>query len=161
MLKVRLRPAQKQDFIFLKIFLYDAIFIPEGIEPLPFSIINDPQISKYIKGWKRKTDIGIIAETEEGAIGGIWARFFSKSNQGYGYISDDIPELSMSVLEEYRNIGIGSELLTSLFNELRNRRIAKVSLSVDKRNKAFNFYKRNGFIISEELDYSVKMIKEL
>ncbi|NLT51657.1 MAG: GNAT family N-acetyltransferase, partial [Ignavibacteria bacterium] len=82
-------------------------------------------------------------------------------NQGYGYISDDIPELSMSVLEEYRNIGIGSELLTSLFNELRNRRIAKVSLSVDKRNKAFNFYKRNGFIISEELDYSVKMIKEL
>lgn len=161
MLKVLLRPAQKQDYIFLKILLYNAIFIPESIEPLPFSIIDNPPISKYIKGWKRKTDIGIIAETEEGAIGGIWARFFNKSNQGYGYISDDIPELSMSVLEEYRNIGIGSELLISLFNELRNRKIGEVSLSVDKRNKAFNFYKRNGFIISEEHNYSVKMIKKL
>jgi ribosomal protein S18 acetylase RimI-like enzyme len=161
MLNIRIRYALKQDYLFLKIFLYEAIFTPEGEEPRPFSILENPPVSKYIKGWKRRDDIGFMAENDGEIIGAIWARFFNSTEKGYGYVADDIPELSMSILKDYRNNSIGSELLNQLFRELKRKKIAKVSLSVDKRNKAAAFYQKHNFEIVNESGNSLTMLKSI
>ena len=130
--------------------MYDAIYVPENENPLPLSIIENPLISKYIEEWGRKGDFGIIYKINVNKIGAVWIRFFYSSNKGFGFISESIPELSMAIKKEYRNQGLGSEMLKRFLAMCRERGIRNISISVDKRNKAFYFYKRIGFkVISE------------
>ena len=47
----------------LQDFLYEAIFVPEGVPAPPKSIINQPELQVYIAGFgKKKDDIGLIAD---------------------------------------------------------------------------------------------------
>ena len=40
----RIRKIQKQEYPLLDNFLYEAIFIPEGIDPPPKAIITSPEL---------------------------------------------------------------------------------------------------------------------
>ena len=131
--------------------LYNAIFVPEGIPPLPKSIIDAPEISKYVEDWGKETDFGIIVEVDHKPIGAIWGRLLDEDHKGYGYIDSKTPELSMAVEESYRGKGIGDKLLSIFLVRAKELGYKSISLSVDKRNKAFEFYKRMGFkIVSEQ-----------
>ena len=54
--------------------------------------------------------------------------------------------LHIDILDGYRHMGIGSELMTNLLDKLQSVRIRGVMLSVAATNKnAINFYFKNGF----------------
>ena len=56
-------------------------------------------------------------------------------------IDDTTPSLSISLLKEYRNLGIGTELMKQILLTLKEREYKQVSLSVQKINYAVSMYK--------------------
>ena len=149
---------KESDYKFLREILYEALFIPEGEKPYDKSVIDLPEISKYIDNWGIKGDFGIIVRDNEALVGAIWGRLFKKTNQGYGFVDENTPELSMAIRSEYRNQGLGKSLITRFFQLAKNKGYKNLSLSVDKRNRASDFYIRLGFKIVDELDSAYTMI---
>ncbi len=162
-INAKVRIMETSDYVCLPEFLYQAIFIPEGVEPPPRNIINDPQIFAYIKDFGTQPgDLGVVAEQNGQVIGGAWTRIIPS----YGHINDETPELAISILPEFRGYGIGTKLMKKLFVVLRADGYARTSLSVQKDNPAVGFYKRLGYRITEEkLDHAGNedfiMIKDL
>lgn len=151
------RKIQKSDYWFLRDILYEALFIPAGEKPCARSIIDFPELSKYIDHWGRDGDCGIIVHDEEVLIGAVWARLFKEKNKGYGFVDIQTPELIMALKSKYRNRGLGTQLLKNFLKLVKESGFKAVSLSVDKRNRAFKFYKRNGFKIVDELETAYTM----
>ncbi len=158
--KLNIRQAEAKDYHFMREMLYEAIFIPEGKSRPPFSIIDDPAIYKYISGWMRASDCGFIAEVGGRAIGAAWARLFENAAVGgYGFVDNSTPELGLAVLEEFRDKGTGTALMKALIAELKLKNYERLSLSVDKLNRAVGFYKKLGFSVVKEKDTDYLMIK--
>ena len=59
--------------------------------------------------------------------------------------STTTPSLAISLLPEYRGLGIGTQLLRALLLLLRENGYRRVSLSVQKENSALRLYQRMGF----------------
>ena len=139
--------------------LYLAIFVPEGIPAPSRDILKAPDIAKYVQSWGKAGDYGLIAveSATQQPIGAIWLRFFSGTNPGYGYVADDIPELSMALLPEYRGQGVGTRLLGDLIASSTNHRA--ISLSVDPANAALGLYERFGFRTVGASGTSVTMLR--
>lgn len=163
LINAKVRHMRTSDYICLPEFLYQAIFIPEGVEPPPRSIINTPQIFAYIKDFGTQVgDLGVVAEQNGQIVGAAWTRIIP----AYGHINADTPELAISILPEFRGYGIGTKLMKKLFKVLRSKGYAQTSLSVQKDNPAVRLYNRLGYIITEEkLDHvgnaDFIMIKDL
>ncbi len=156
----RIRPIQAEDVEFLWDMLYESLFVPEGQEPFSREILKEPFISKYVEGWGRSGDFGCIAMNDEGRpVGSISARYFDESNQGFGYVDNDVPELGMAIVEEYRGLGMGTALLSELFTEAKRREIGRLSLSVDPTNAAaMKLYQRFGFEEVGKVGTSITMV---
>lgn len=156
-----IRPLEPSDKSFLWEMLYQAIYVPTGTTPLPREIIYQPELAKYVQDWKTN-DIGLIAilESNKSPIAATWIRLFNINNPGYGYINDETPELSIAVLPEYRNQGIGTRLILDLLEIIKDIYPA-ISLSVSSDNPALRLYQRNGFEIVNQSDNSVTMKKKL
>jgi len=147
---------------FLADMLYEAIFIPEGHDPLPREIIEDKSLSRYIENWgKDNFDIAMVMEIDNQPVGAIWGRLLTVENKGFGYVDDSTPELSMAVKIEYRNQGIGTKLIKAIVSEYQKIGVKYLSLSVDKANKARNLYKRLGCEIVAETETSWTMKKRI
>lgn len=159
---MRIRKIKIHEVDFLADMLYEAIFIPEGHDPLPKEILKDKSLSKYIKDWgQNKYDIALVVESDNELIGAIWGRLFTSENKGFGYVDENTPELSMAVKATYRNKGIGTELMKAIASEYEKIGVSYLSLSVDKANTASNLYKRLGYFIVHETETSWTMKKEL
>jgi len=156
-----IREIDQSELLFLDDMLNEAIFIPEGVDKLSRDIIKHPDLYKYIKDFGQIGDICLVAELQGKLVGAIWTRIFSENDKGYGFVDKDTPELSMALYEEYRHKGIGKILLKEMIHKLTEQGYRQVSLSVDKQNYAYGFYKRNGFKKHESTDKSVTMIKKL
>ena len=156
------RKLNKNEVDFLADMLYEAIFIPKGHETLPKEIIKEKSLSKYFENWaKDKFDIALVAETDNQLVGAIWGRLFTKENKGFGYVDDTTPELSMAIKKEYRNQGIGTKFITAIASEYKKNGVNHLCLSVDKANKAYGLYKRQGYEIVEETETSWTMKKRI
>lgn len=158
-----IRRAKTEDYFFLREMLYLSIFIPVGKERPPFSIIDTPEIYKYIKGWMNEDDLGFIAEVENISVGAAWARLFkNKETGGYGFIDRKTPELALAVDINYREMGLGTKLMEHLLNESGEKRYQQISLSVDQANhNAIVLYKKLGFKIIQSRETDYLMIKQL
>ncbi len=153
-----IRKIRESEYHILENFIYEAIFIPEGVTPPPKSIIYQPDLQVYINGFgTEKDDICFVAEVDDKVIGAVWVR----DMKDYGHISDGIPSFAISLYKEYRNFGIGTELMTTMLNELRNKGYTKASLAVQKANYAVKMYKNVGFRIYDENDEEYIMICDL
>ena len=53
-----IREIEKQEYPLLDNFLYEAIFIPEGIAPPPKSIITSPELQVYVEHLGNQKMIG-------------------------------------------------------------------------------------------------------
>jgi ribosomal protein S18 acetylase RimI-like enzyme len=122
-------------------FCFHGIFSPEGRPPPTKAILNEPQIRLYFENWGRAGDIGWKAIRDSHPVGAVWLRLLTGEVRGYGWVDDETPELSISVLPGYRGKGIGTQLLDRLFEAT----IPRVSLSVTKSNPANLLYQRFGF----------------
>jgi ribosomal protein S18 acetylase RimI-like enzyme len=146
-IKAGVRVMRESDYECLTEFLYQAIFIHKWAEPPPRSIINEPEIFVYIKDFGTQPgDLGVVAEQNGQVVGAAWTRIIP----AYGHISDDIPELAISVLPGFRGYGIGAGLMKKLFVILNKHGYTKTSLSVQKDNPAVRFYQRLGYEVSGE-----------
>ena len=145
----KVRKMKEADYKCLPEFLYQAIFIPEGMELPARSVINDPTIFIYIKDFGTQAgDLGVVAEQNGQVVGAAWARIIP----AFGHINDETPELAISILPEFRGYGIGTKLMKKLFVILRQNGYRQTSLSVQKDNPATRFYERLGYeIIDDEL----------
>ncbi|QQS45151.1 MAG: GNAT family N-acetyltransferase [Acidobacteriota bacterium] len=157
-----IRRAEQADESFLWEALYHAIYVAEGQPLLPREIVSEPDIAKYVDNWGKKGDEGYIAYNQVTLepIGAIWIRAFSKENQGYGYIDENFPELSIAILPEYRNQGVGTHLIDKLISETTGK-YPGVSLSVSFDNPAVRLYKRFGFEVVDQKTQSLTMVKVL
>ena len=100
-----IRKIKETEYPLLKDFLYEAIFLPDGIEPPPKSIVDIPELQVYISAFGSDPhDIALIAEVKNKAIGAVWVRIMND----YGHIDDETPSFAISLYKEYRGLGIGT-----------------------------------------------------
>ncbi len=154
----RIREIMKTEIPLLDDFLYEAIFIPEGVTHPSRDIIKDEALQIYVKDFgKYKDDICFVAEVKGKVVGAVWVRVIDD----YGHIDDDTPSLSISVYKGYRNLGIGKALIKNVLEELKKRGYEKTSLSVQKANYASDIYKKVGYYVHEERDEDYIMVYDL
>lgn len=84
----RVREIYNTEYDSLEDFLYEAIFIPEGISPPSRDIIMEPELRVYLDDFSKKVgDITFVAEDDKKNIGAVWVRIMSD----YGHIDDAPP----------------------------------------------------------------------
>ena len=127
--------------------LYEAVYWrPGDRKPPETEMLADDRFMRYVSGWGRPGDVGVIAEDESGRpFGAAWFRLFSKDQPGYGFIDEFLPELSVAVQDDSRGRGVGTALLLSLLKEAATAGFPALSLSVSADNPALHLYQRLGF----------------
>jgi len=156
-----IRYLQPKEYPFLREMFYTALHVPEGATPFPKSIIDTPELAKYIADWGRLDDIALVAETPHQLVGAVWCRVLKGAEKGYGYVDDSTPELSLAIHADFRNQGLGTQLMEKAFEALRVQNFKQVSLSVDQNNQAVRLYQRLGFDLVETAGTAFTMKKML
>lgn len=149
---------KKTEYSLLDDFLYEAIFIPDGVQPPEKTVIHLPELQVYIAGFgKEKDDICFLAEVNDEVVGAVWVRVMND----YGHIEDGVPSFAISLYKEYRGYGIGTALMKRMLYELKQRGYKKTSLSVQKANYAVQMYLKVGFDIVDEHEDEYIMVCDL
>ena len=127
------------------------------------ALLVDPHIGHYIDGWQRPDDLGVVAIdiATRVPIAATWCRQLRSDDPGYGYISDDIPEITIGVDPNRRGQGIGTALLNTLIDKATQRHLRALSLSVEHDNPAVRLYTRLGFTITDDTRGAWTMIRHL
>lgn len=153
-----IREVNESEYSVLNDFLYEAIFIPEGTEPPPRSIIENEELQVYVRDFgKLSDDKCLVAEKDGKIVGAVWTRIMND----YGHIDDSTPSLAISLYREHRSLGIGTELMKRMLELLKNCGYKQVSLSVQKANYAVKLYFDTGFEIVSENDEEYIMVRKL
>jgi ribosomal protein S18 acetylase RimI-like enzyme len=105
----------------------------------------NPDLARYVTGWGRKGDVGMVVEQEGLPVGAAWLRLWSKTDRGYGYLSEEIPELAIALIPTARAQGMGTELLKQTL-ALASHDFPAVCLSIRADNPALRLYQRVGFV---------------
>ncbi len=153
-----IREMQRTEYPLLENFLYEAIFIPNGVEPPPKSIIYRPELQVYISEFgTNKHDIAFVADIDGKIVGAVWVRIMND----YGHIDDNTPSFAISVYKEYRGKGIGTALMKKILATLKERGYKQASLSVQKENFAAKMYQKLGFQIIGVNEEEFLMLKKI
>lgn len=145
-MEYQIREIGQEEYGVLDEFLYEAIFIPEGVEAPAKSIIKQPELQLYVSGFGRKDDCCLVAEADGKIIGACWTRIMDD----YGHIDDSVPSFAISLYKDFRGQGIGTALMKEMLALLRKRGYKKASLSVQKANYAYRLYLKVGFTVVDE-----------
>jgi len=155
---MHIRELRVDETELLKDFLYEAIFIPEGVEPPDKSIIYQPELSLYYKDFgSGSADNCLVAETDGKVVGAVWTRIMND----YGHVADDTPSFAISLYREYRGKGIGTEMMRKMLALLTEQGWKQASLAVQKANYAVWMYEAVGFRIVDENAEEYIMVREL
>jgi GNAT superfamily N-acetyltransferase len=109
------------------------------------SVQKQPCLARYASGWGRVGDFGCVASRDTVSIGAAWLRSWLEEDKGFGHINDEIPELAMAVLPDYRSQGVGTQLLMQVLEVARDC-FPAVSLNVRANNPVVRLHERAGFI---------------
>ncbi len=151
----RIRP---EEIPVLNDFLYEAIFVPEGMPAPPRSITESGDLQVYVRDFGKETDDRcLVAEVEGEIVGAVWTRIMDD----YGHIDGRTPSLAISLYKGYRGRGIGTLLLDRMLDMLRAEGYRQVSLSVQKANYALGMYRKAGFRTVEEREDELLMVHDL
>ena len=142
-----IRKIRPEEHDLLREFLYQAIYLPDGVEPPPWSVVDLPELQVYVTDFgTRPGDYCMVAEAEGKVVGAVWCRIM----EDYGHIDSSTPSLAISLLPEYRGQGTGTRLLNGLLHLLWENWYRRASLSVQKENPDLRLYQRTGFRIVAE-----------
>lgn len=153
----KIREIKESEHSVLSDFLYEAIFIPKGMEKPPKSIIEQPELQVYIADFGKADDQCLVAEVKEKIVGAVWVRIMND----YGHIDDETLSLAISLYEEYRHLGLGTALMREMLQFLKDKGYKQTSLSVQKANYAVNMYRKVGFEVANENETEYIMICQL
>jgi ribosomal protein S18 acetylase RimI-like enzyme len=153
-----LRPATGADSTFLTEMLLEA-YNWDGTPRFTLDQLRaEHKAWRYVDGWPRATDFGVVAEVDGVPAGAAWARCLTADRSGYGYVADDVPELSLGVSPAFRRQGIARAVMTEL---IRMSPYKRLSLSVDPDNPAADLYRSLGFRKIDTVETSDTMLLEL
>jgi ribosomal protein S18 acetylase RimI-like enzyme len=140
-----LLPATDADLPFLRAMLAKAAF-PPGT-PRPADPLADDHVARYLDGWGRPGDLGLVAWEGSRRVGAAWTRRMSADRAGYGFVGPDVPELTVAVAPADRGRGLGRALVGGALDQAAAHGTARVSLSVaDAVNPAAaHLYRTLGF----------------
>jgi len=146
----QLRAATADDAEFLAEVLFQAFTWrgqPDGLGRA--GLRQRPEIWHYVAGWPRAGDAGRVAVVDGHPAGAAWWRTFDERDRGYGWVADDVPELSMGVAPAHRGRGLGGQLLDALVADAREAGLPGLSLSVEDGNdRARALYEHRGFVLA-------------
>jgi ribosomal protein S18 acetylase RimI-like enzyme len=147
---LRIRPAtgSEEDVRALRESLYEAATWRGGPGRPPLeAVLGEPAGARYVTGWPRVGDAGVIAEDASGRLlGAAWYRLFPEQDPGYGFVDETTPELAIGVRPDARGRGVGTALLEALIAQAREAGVHALSLSVEEENPATRLYERLGFV---------------
>lgn len=116
-----------------------------------FNNLDDSKegIEKFLK---RNPDTSFVAVENDAVVGIVLAGHDGR--RGYVY--------HMSVAENYRKQGIGTQLMSHCEDALKREGINKAALLVFNRNEAGNaFWEKQGFTVREDVAYRNKALAEI
>ncbi|MCR5673635.1 MAG: GNAT family N-acetyltransferase [Lachnospiraceae bacterium] len=155
---VIIRNLKENETGLLTNFLYEAIFIPEGIEPPGRDIVEKPELRVYTDDFgSRRGDHCLVAEEDRKVIGAVWTRIMDD----YGHVDDETPSFAISLYKEFRGRGIGTGLMVKMLEILKQQGYKQASLAVQKANYAVRMYEKVGFKTIDENDEEYIMVCEL
>ena len=159
------RLSTHADPAFLAEMLYEAVnWRPtDADERPPFDeVLARPANARYVTGWGRPGDVALCAlDGRDEPVGAAWLRRFDASAPGYGYVADDVPELSIAVYPEFRRRRVGTLLFGALLARAERDGIPGISLSVDADDPARRLYARFGFEVVGESGTSLTLLLRL
>ena len=154
---MKLRELEKNEACILKDFTYEAIYIPNGVEPPERSIVELPDLRVYYEDFgSEEADNCIVCEDDGRIVGAVWTRIMDD----YGHLEEGVPSFAISMYKECRGKGIGTELMLAMLGLLKEKGYNKASLSVQKENYAVRLYEKVGFRIVGENDKEYLMVWE-
>ena len=155
---MKIRKLRDDETELLKNFLYEAIYIPDGIQPPERSIIERPELSIYYEDFGNgPADNCLVAEVGGKVVGAVWTRIMND----YGHVDDETPSFAISLYKEYRGKGFGTEMMRRMLGLLKEQGYKKASLAVQKANYAVRMYEKVGFKIIDKNDEEYIMVCEL
>ena len=98
-----------------------------------------------------------MADCNGKVVGAVWTRIMDD----YGHVDDDTPSLAISLYEEYRGKGIGTQIMAKMLGLLKKQGFKRASLAVLKANYAVKIYERVGFQTVDENEQEYIMACEL
>ena len=155
---MELRRLRDNEIKLLQDFLYEAIYIPEGVEPPAREIIYQPELKIYYENFGTgEADYCIVADDDSRVIGAVWTRIMND----YGHVDDDTPSFAISLYKEYRGQGIGTRMMSEMLALLKEKGYKQASLAVQKANYAVRMYKKVGFEFVDENEEEYIMVCKL
>ncbi len=156
--KYTIKPLSAEYEAFMWELLYDNIFVERESGEADREMEDLPMLKAYIKEWgSREDDIGFVAlDQNNQPVGAVWTRLFDSSDEAWGFISNDVPELNIATIKTVRGCGVGTALLDAMMRRLEGKYPA-VSLSVHPENRCISLYRRFGFTVYEEYDNALTM----
>lgn len=108
-----------------------------------------PFLAKFVRGWGRAGDLGVVAEAGAELLGAAWVRHLTGDEQSYPAVDPAYPELAIGVRPGWEGRGLGGALLGRLV-ALARPTYPGIVLSVREENPARRLYERHGFRVSAE-----------
>ena len=89
-----IREMKEQEYPLLREFLYEAIFVPEDMEPPSKEILDLPELQVYFDDFGySEHDNALVAEIDGEVVGAVWSRIMDD----YGHIDDSTPSISPEI----------------------------------------------------------------
>ena len=108
---ITITAMEPEEYPLLAEFLYQAIHVPPGTPTPDRSVVELPELRRYIEGFGRPDDACMVARNGlpngSQVVGAAWARIFPNNAAGYGTIDTATPEVSISLFPDWRDQGIG------------------------------------------------------
>jgi ribosomal protein S18 acetylase RimI-like enzyme len=148
MADLEIREMGPDDAEFREWMCFEAVYAHRA-DPRPTIAegMASPTLRRYVDGWGRHGDAGVLAVGPRGErLGAAWYRLFPASDPSFGWISEDIPELAIAVIPEARGRGIGTQLMASLVERAFRSGFPALSLTVEDGNRSVDLYERAGFV---------------
>ena len=148
---MEIRELLEKEYPILEDIMYEAIYHPDKSNPYPKDVIYLPQVRVYWDCWgKEKNDHCLVAVGDDEVAGAVWIRTFLGDIKGCGYIDEQTPEIAIALFSQYRNKGIGTQLMNDMIALMKRKGFSQVSLSITKGNPAITLYLRLGFNIIDK-----------
>ena len=158
---IDVRGAGAQDYPFhAEMLAVAADWRPEARQRSAEAVLRLPEFAHYLEGWPRPGDRGVVAEVGD-PVGAGWFRFLPAEDKGYGYVANDIPEITIGVRLAHRGGGIGTALLQRLVKQAQVEHLPGISLSVEDGNPATRMYRRAGFVEVDHAEGAATMVLRL
>ena len=155
---MEIRKIRDDETGLLKEFLYEAIFVPEDMEPPDRSIIEQAELSLYYEEFgSGSADNCFVAEEDGKVVGAVWTRIMND----YGHVDNDTPSFAISLYKEYRGKGTGTAMMRRMLELLKTQGYKRASLAVQKANYAIRMYEKTGFRTVDENDEEYIMVCEI